>query len=1035
MVMEPKSLYAPLNREADGDGIEINMDDNITPFSKAGILSKFSFSWLNPLLEKGKEKILDEEDIPKLRHLDQAETCYFSFIELLSKQKEKGAADRSVLSTIFLWKWKAILVSGFFALIKVLALAAGPVLLRAFIRVAEGRQIFKNEAYALTLGIFLAKFLESVSERQWCFRTRLIGLQVRSMLSAAIYHKQLRLSNVAKATHPVGQIAGYVSVDAHKIGKFPYWLHQIWTTSLQICLASLIIYYNLGLATVAAVVVIMLSMLLNYPVAKLQHKDMTKLMVAQDRRLKAITEALTSMRVLKLYAWESHFQNVIKKLRREESGHLSAVQTRKGHHLVLFWISPVIASAATFWAAYFLGITLDASNVFTFLAALRILQEPMRLIPDVAAVFIEANVSVTRIMEFLEAPELENRHKQNHNLKEHMQSIYINSASFSGDESSSKPTLADINLVVRCGEKVAVCGEVGSGKSTLLAAILGEVPNVSGIVRVYGQIAHVSQTAWIQTGTIQDNILFGSNMDRHRYQEVLEKCSLIKDLEMLPFGDCTIMGERGVNLSGGQKQLIQLARALYQDADLYLLDDPFSAVDAHTATILFNEYVMEALSAKTVLLVTHQVDFLQPFDSILVISDGNIVEAASYNELLVSSGQFQNLVNAHRDTSVSDMDTEDDSQKPKTSEGEIQKINTREEMNAILVGQLIKKEERETGDSGFKPYIQYLNQSKGFLYLSLLNIFHLSYIIGQFIQSLLLAADLQGYSTSIFKLILFYSLIGCGMGMFLLFRSYYIVVLSLKASESIFSKLMTCLFRAPMSFFDSTPLGRILSRVSSDLSIVDLELAFKFAMCIGATMNTYFIFGILTVLTWPILFAIIPSVYITVLLQRFYITTAKEMMRIDGTTKSKVASHLAESVAGAVNIRAFGQEDRFFVENLHLIDANASSFFHNFSANEWLIQRLELLCAIVLSCSALALALLPHDASKSGYIGMALSYGLLLNVFLVVAVQSQCVLSNSVIAVERLEQYMHLPSEALEIIEGRRPVLNCRKSVGLRSMI
>ncbi|KAF7152758.1 hypothetical protein RHSIM_Rhsim01G0095600 [Rhododendron simsii] len=393
-----------------------------------------------------------------------------------------------------------------------------------------------------------------------------------------------------------------------------------------------------------------------------------------DRRLKAMVEALTNMKVLKLYAWETHLKNAVEKNRY-------AKKTR------------------------------DAEGL--------------------------------------------------------NQAISISTTRISWDSSSLKPTLNDINLEVHGVEKIAVCGEVGSGKSTLIAAILGEVPDINGIVQVYREIAYVSQTGWIQMGTIQENILFGCTMDQNRYGEVLEKCSLKKDLEKLLFGDCTIIGELGVNLSGGQKQRVQLARALYNDADIYLLDDPFSAVDAYAATSLFNEYVMGALARKMVLLVTHQVDFLPALDSILVriltvftfcvtffnidliyelipyvlVSEGKIVEAASYDQLLASSKQFQNLVNAHKVTSDSNL--------------------------------------------------QY------------------------------------------------------------------------------------------------------------------------------------------------------------------------------STTKSSVASHLAESSAGALTIRAFGEEDRFFTENLQLTDANASSFFHKFSANEWLFQCLEILCAIVLSCLAVGITFLSNDASKS----------------------------------------------------------------------
>ncbi|KAI8569712.1 hypothetical protein RHMOL_Rhmol02G0298900 [Rhododendron molle] len=864
------ALYEPLKGESADSG-----NETITPFAKAGFLSRMSFWWLNPLLKKGKEKVLEDKDIPKLRHKDRAETCYFTFVEKLSKQNEKGTPNTSVLKTLFLWQWKAILVSGFFALIKVLTLAIGPLFLKAFILVAEGKETFKYEGWALTAGLFLGKCFESLSERQWNFRTRLIGLQIRSLLTAAIYQKQLKLSNAAKTSHSPGQITNYVTVDVYRIGEFPYWFHQIWVIGLQIFLSFLVIYYAMGMAAIAAVVVIVLTVFGNYPVAKLQHKYLSKLMVAQDRRLKAMAEAVTNMKVLKLYAWETHFKNVVEKIRSEESNYISAILSQRGYYMVLFWVSPIIVSAATFSACYLLRIPLSATNVFTFLATFRILSEPIRLIPDVGAVFIEANVSFSRVMKFLDAPELESRDiKKTCVAKGLNQSIFISTTRISWDSSSIKPTLDDLNLVVQCGEKIAVCGEVGSGKSTLIATILGEVPDIHGGVEVYGKIAYVSQTAWIQTGTIQENILFGSTMDQHRYQEVLEKCSLNKDLEMLPFGDCTIIGERGVNLSGGQKQRVQLARALYQDADIYLLDDPFSAVDAHTATNLFN-----------------------------LMAEGKIVEAATYDHLVASSQQFQNLVNAHKVTSGSELQSQYGFQKLKTPKEEIQKIYTEQHLRESMGDQLIKEEERETGDKGLKPYKQYLNQSKGFLYLFLSIISHFIFIVGQFVQSLWLAADLQD-----------------------------------------------------------------------------------------------------------------PS--------RFYFASAKELMRIDGTTKSSVASHLAESVAGAVTIRAFGEEDRFFSENLQRIDANASAFFHNFSANEWLIQRLEILCAIILSCSALGMTLISSDASESGFIGMALSYGLSLNIFVVASVQNQCTMSNSIIAIERLEQYMHIPSEAPEIIESNRPALN-----------
>jgi ABC-type multidrug transport system fused ATPase/permease subunit len=1006
------SLYAPLQGPAK------TQQDNTTPFADAGLLSKLSFWWLNPVMIKGKEKVLQDKDIPKLGPHDRADTCYATFTEQLSKRKER---DPSMISTLFIWQWRSLLISGFFALIKVLTLATGPLLLKAFIRVAQGDLAFKYEGYALAAGLLIAKSLESVSERQWYFRTRLVGLRVRSVLSAAIYRKQLRLSNAAKSRHSSGQIINYATVDTYKIGEFPYWFHHMWATGLQIILALTIIYFSLGVATFTALSVVIISLLLNSPLAKLRQKYMSRLMTVQDKRLKAITESLSNMKVLKLYAWEKHFKNVVEGLRKEETRWLSEVMLNRGYSLALYWASPLFASAITFYTCYFLQVPLTTSNVFVFLATLRMVQEPIRLLADVVAAVIDAKVSMARISKFLEEAELEKTSK-GEDISREDAVIRVSCTEISWDsESSSNATLIDIDLTVKMGEKVAVCGEVGSGKSTLLAAILGEVPNIKGRVQVDGKIGYVSQTAWIQTGTIQDNILFGSPLHENRYLEVLNICSLVKDLELLPYGDHTVIGERGVNLSGGQKQRIQLARALYQDADLYLLDDPFSAVDAHTASSLFNDYVMGALSGKAVLLVTHQIDFLPAFDNVLLMSEGKIIKSGTYDQLLASSAEFQSLVNAHKDTVGSEKQEESGSKfKKKIPKEEIQKVNTEGQLTGNLGDQIIKKEERESGDAGLKPYKQYLSQNKGYLYLSLAVAVHALYIISQFLQSLWLAARINDSSITEFNLLLVYTVIGCIMTFLLITRSYFLVVLSLTASKTIFSKLMTSIFRAPMSFFDSTPLGRILSRVSSDLSIVDLELAFRLNITVGTTMNTYFSFGILVVLTWPILFVLVPMIYIVIVIQKFYFASAKELMRMDGTTKSSVASHLAESIAGAMTIRAFGEEERFFRENLKLIDANSSPSFHSFSATEWLIQRLEILGAIVVSASALAMTTVHLE---SGYIGMALSYGLSLNVFLVFSVQSQCTMSNTIIAVERLEQYMHIPNEAPEIIDSNRPPL------------
>ncbi|XP_044330629.1 ABC transporter C family member 10 isoform X2 [Triticum aestivum] len=1035
---EDEGLYKPLKTDDTADSQEVAADSSesthqkVTPFARAGILSQMTFWWLNPLMKTGYQKPLDDKDMPLLGAADRAQSQYSMFLEKLNKNKNKqtshDATPPSILWAIVSQHKCGIMVSGLFALLKVLTLSTGPLLLRAFINLSTGKVTSdsKHEGYMLAALMFICKLCESLSQRQWYFRTRRLGLQVRSLLSAAIYRKQQKLSSSAKMAHSSGQIMNYLTVDAYRVGEFPYWFHQTWTTVVQLCIALVILYSAVGAAMVSSLVVVVITVLCNAPLAKLQHRFQSKLMEATDARLKAMSESLVHMKVLKLYAWEGHFKKAIEELREVEYRWLSAFQLSRAYNSVLFWSSPVWVSAVTFLTCYFLEIPLDASNVFTFIATLRLVQDPIRAIPEVLGVVVQAKVAFTRIEKFLGAPELNGRAKEKCSSVAISYPVAMNSCGFSWCEDPLKPNLKDISLVVKAGEKVAICGEVGSGKSTLLAAMLGEVPRTQGTIQVCGKIAYVSQNAWIQTGTVQENILFGSRMDSQRYQETLARCSLVKDLEMLPYGDDTEIGERGVNLSGGQKQRLQLARALYQDADIYLLDDPFSAVDAHTATSLFNEYVMGALSDKTVLLVTHQVDFLPVFDSILLMSDGEVIRSAPYRDLFADCQEFKDLVNAHKDTiEISDVDNNVAPHRANgTSTKEKHHINgsgyTKSEKPSPA-HQLIKEEERETGDTGLKPYMIYLRQNRGFMYASLCVISHMIFIVGQIAQNSWMAANVQDPRVSTLRLITVYIVIGLCTVLFLLSRCLSVVVLGVQTSRSLFSQLLDSLFRAPMSFYDSTPLGRVLSRVSSDLSTVDLDVPFAFMFSLSASLNGYSNLGVLAVVTWQVLFVSVPMIVLSVRLQRYYLASAKELMRINGTTKSALANHLGESISGAITIRAFEEEDRFFDKNSDLVDKNAIPYFYNFAATEWLIQRLEIMSAAVLSFSAFLIVLLPPGTFSPGFVGMALSYGLSINMSFVSSIRKQCTFANQIISVERVNQYMDIKSEAAEVIEENRP--------------
>ncbi|KAG0571068.1 hypothetical protein KC19_6G208800 [Ceratodon purpureus] len=1031
--MELRSEEEPLLGRSQSANGQSGIREKVSPFATAGVLSRISFWWLNPLLSSGYRKPLEQADIPRLGKEDAAEENYENFAKALRDQ-ESSQKPFSVFWALAACYWKPMAYNGLFALGKSITVSLGPVVLKTFIDYTGGKRLFRYEGIVLVGALFLAKFLESISQRQWYFGSRRVGLQVRSALMAFIYRKDLRLSNAGRQRHAAGEVVNYMAVDAYRIGEFLYWMHFSWTTALQICIALVILSYAVGWATLAGLAVILTSMAVNTPLARSQNKYQTELMSSRDACLRATTEALRNMKILKLQAWEDRFKEQILKLREVEMNWLSKVLFRRAYNTVVFWLSPVFVSTATFTACLFLGTPLNASNVFTALATLRIIQEPIRLIPDMVATVIQVRISLARIAKFLQEDELEpDAVFRNDSLKTSDYAVELEQATLSWDPDSGAPTLKNLSVKIKRGQRVAVCGAVGCGKSSFIQAILGEMPKLSGSICVNGTVAYVAQSAWIRSGTFRDNILFGKPMDKELYSKTLRACALDKDIESFPYGDLTEIGERGMNMSGGQKQRMQLARAVYQDADVYLLDDPLSAVDAHTAASLFNGCIMEALEGKTVVLVTHQVEFLPAVDSILLLREGEIWQAGPYNELRSTGTAFEELVTAHEEAMGGNYELSSTTQGSGTEQ--LQRMpsrsQSRREEDAMQLArakknasQLTEQEEKVTGNTGLKAYLDYLRQANGLVFLSLSFSTQLVFVLGQVASNWWMASEVGNPAISTSKLLFIYSTIALTTGSFVFLRSAFLAMMGVAASRSFFAGMINSLFRAPMAFFDSTPTGRILSRVSSDFSILDMDVAFAFGFAAAASMNALTNFAVNASITWQILFVVFPFAYAARKLQLYYLASSRQLMRINGTTKAPIVNHFAEAIAGGSTIRAFKKESDFAVENLCLIDTNASPFFHSFGAIEWLILRLEFLSATVLVASALFIVLLPEGHIDPGFAGLAISYGLSLNLSVVFSVQHQCNLSNIIISAERIKQYMSLPSEAPAVIDEKRPSLH-----------
>ncbi|KAI9102353.1 hypothetical protein K1719_023555 [Acacia pycnantha] len=653
-------------------------EETVTPYSNAGIFSILTFTWVGSLIAAGKQKTLDLEDVPQLASCDGVAGVFPPFRNKL--EAECGTINRvttfKLVKSLILSAWKEIFATAILALLNTFASYVGPYLIGTFVQYLNGKETFKNEGYALVATFFVAKIIECLSQRHWFFILQQIGIRIRAQLVTMIYAKSLTLSCQAKQSHTSGEIINFITVDAERIGDFSWYIHDMWMEKFQ-----------------------------------------DKLMESKDRRMKATSEILRNMRILKLQGWEMKFLSKVIELRKTEEGWLKKYFYTSAITTFVFLGAPTFVSVATFGTCALMGIPLESGKILSALATFRILQEPIYNLPDTISIIAQTKVSLDRIASFLQLDDLQSDVIDKLRRGSSNTAIKVVNGNFSWDLSSSNTTLKCINLTVAQGMRVAVCGTVGSGKSSLLSCILGEVPKISGTIRVCGSKAFVAQFPWIQSGKIEDNILFGKEMDRERYENVLEACSLKKDLEILPFGDQTIIGERGINLSGGQKQRIQIARALYQDADIYLFDDPFSAVDAHTGSHLFKECLLGFLSSKTVIYITHQVEFLPTANLILVMKDGEITQCGKYNDLLNSGTDFMELVGAHK-KALSALDSLDGgevydklgisdqevniSSVQVTEEKEANKDGQSDNTDNVVEpkGQLIQEEEREKGRKG-----------------------------------------------------------------------------------------------------------------------------------------------------------------------------------------------------------------------------------------------------------------------------------------------------------------------------------------------
>eukprot|EP00794_Sanderia_malayensis_P019839 gene19839-21781_t len=1035
---------------------------------EASCLSKIIFWWVNPMMAKGNKcKLKKAEDLFFLPLTLDTKMIKEIFQSILRLQKltshssfKQSRNHRSMkrcgtIEDLQEMHRKPLSISLFKALNRAFGIVyyslgilkflvdclafAGPILLNLLISFMENKKEPVEHGYYYALGLLVSTLLAALLDAQYSYQVNKVGLQCRAALITTVYEKALAVSSTTLSAFSSGQIINFMSTDTDRTINFCNSFHQFWSLPFQIAISLYLLYDQVGLAFLAGLGFAILLIPINRWIA-LKIAELSKTMMEQkDNRVKLMNECLFGIRFIKFCAWEDNLSEKIETLRKAE---LKSLKGRKylDALCVYFWATtPVLISIVTFTTYVLLGNKLTAAKVFTSMSLFTILIGPLNAFPWVINGLMEAWVSVKRINRFLTLHEvnLEDYYSRmledsdnlvleiedgNFQWKGWQDSSTNQDGEKTGDESQSKKNncdydvvdepfcLQDINLGIRKGELVGVIGKVGSGKSSLIAAVTAEMERKSGQVSVAENLdgfGFTSQDAWIQHATIRDNILSGRPFYQDIYDDVIECCALKEDLALFSAGDLTEVGENGVTLSGGQKARIALARAAYQDKDIYLLDDPLAAVDAHVAEHLFNECILGLLGNKTRVLCTHHTKYLWKADYIIVLNEGRIVIA----------GEPQDILNRDEyELKAMTQDNDDAVAKPAAKK----QLNKAEESNDD--GKLIEEEEKEEGVVSINIYKSYWKSVGYVLAISIIlflllmqgskNVsdWWLAYWISEVKDkesTVLGGLSGNNSSTDVKFYLTVYGAIAGANTVFTLFRAFLFAYGGIEAAKIIHKRLLKSLFNAPISFFDVTPIGRIMNRFSSDLYSIDDSLPFWLNIFLAQAFG---VLGTIVVTCYGIPWfaaVLVPLSAIYLYTQNYYRKTSRELKRISTLTLSPIYEHFSETLSGLSTIRALRETARFSEDNETKLDASQRANYAGTVASIWLMLRLQLI-GVAMVAAVSFLAVLEHHLNTvdPGLVGLAIAYALSVTSRLSGLVSAFTETEKQMVSVERAMQYI-----------------------------
>lgn len=998
--------------------------DNPNPRLTANFVSKIIFWWLRQLFWYGRNHDLEVKDLHNVLPKDVSESLgnrlerhWKEELQEATKMSRKPKLFRA-LKKMFLWSYAfyGIWILIYCTILRVLQ----PYILGLYIKQFNPDEIRSPEKqYAYATGIVIIAILNIIIVHTANLSQFDIGMRMRVACSSLLYRKILRLSRSSANTTTNGQIINLLSNDVARFDKLFQYLHYIWIMPLQAALIAYLIWESVEIASLAGVFLITVQTIpLQGYLGKLTSRFRLKIAVRTDERVRLMSEIISGIQVIKMYAWEKPFEHLVSLARSHEITVLTYASFLRGFNMATFVFTERTTLFFTIMTYVLLGHTISADKAFSMAQYFNILQCTMAIYyPMAVSSAAEALVSIKRLQAFLMLEERTSNIDCTP-MNEGKYGISIKNVNASWTENSIANTLHDINVHVPDGKLYALVGPVGAGKSSFLQLILGELQAMQGQVRVCGSISYASQEPWLFPGTVRSNILFGQPYDKKKYQEVTKACALLKDFEQLAQSDKTLVGDRGASLSGGQCARINLARAVYRSADIYLLDDPLSAVDTHVGKKLFDECINGYLKKKTRILVTHQVQYLKDADMILVLNNGRLESQTSFEEF---QKNHINILNEPppEETEVKTLPVENDptnmsdiSALSKLNINDDEEEDEPQETEELMAKGNMKK-------SLFWNYFK--NGGSAFLLLT----FGLSVILAQFAAS---GADywvafwtreederkkLQGSESkqdpTMYLWVYAGFIIACVIMVTL--RNLLFFKICMNASRNLHNNMFSCLLKVPMWFFDNHPSGRILNRFSKDIGSVDEILPMTMSDSIQIFSVLVGILVQVVIINWWTIFPICIVGILYWQIKTLYLSTAQALKRLEGVTKSPVFSHVNSSLSGLTTIRSCGAQEMIIKEFDAFQDVHTSAFSMTVSTSEAFGFWLDAVSIGFITFVIYSFILVNNENASAGNVGLAVSQVLILCGMLQYGVRQTAETVAQMTSVERILQFTKLERE------------------------